>query len=98
MAYYLDRESSEPMFAAYQRNWKGENFYTGNRMPAWVSSGDKFKKWVAKEKKRGVKVIYFGTEHSRVKGLQRELGEVEHFEILTSKQLNNKFMTARVRF
>ena len=24
-------------------NWKGENFYTGNRLPAFVSTGAKFK-------------------------------------------------------
>ena len=98
MAYYLDRESSDPLFVSYQMNWKGENFYTGNRTPAWVSSGDKFKEWISKEKGRGVKVMYFGTEPGRVKGLKRELGDFEQFEAITSERLNNKFITARVRF
>ncbi len=39
LAYYAARKGPEEPFVAYQMNWKGENFYTGNRMPAFVSSG-----------------------------------------------------------
>jgi hypothetical protein len=72
-------------------NWKGENFYTGNRIPAFVSSGDKFKHWVQEQRKNGVELIYFTTEHARVKNLKRELGKPKGFSLVTTKELNNKF-------
>ena len=98
LAYYLDRSSPEEPLVSYQMNWKGENFYTGNRTPAFVQSGEKFKNWVTQQRRRGVKAIYFSTEHSRVKSLKRELDGPEDFEIITTPELNNKFMIARVRF
>jgi len=90
-AYYLDRESPENPLVAYQMNWKGENFYTGNRIPAFVSSGDKFKHWVQAQRENGVELIYFTTEHARVKNLKRELGKPKGFSLVTTKELNNKF-------
>ncbi|MEZ4227158.1 MAG: glycosyltransferase family 39 protein [Polyangiaceae bacterium] len=98
MAYYRDRPGPEAPLVAYQMNWKGENFYTGNRTPAFVSSGQKFKDWVAAEKAKGVKTMYFTTEHGRAGSLKGELDNPSDFEIITSKELNNKFMIARVRF
>jgi hypothetical protein len=77
-------------------NWKGENFYTGNHVPAFVSSGEKFKKWVEDQKHDGVRVMFFTTEHGRVGGLKSELGRVRKFETITTKELNNKFVLARV--
>ena len=76
-------------------NWKGENFYTGNRVPAFVSTGAKFKTWVAEQKKKGVKVMFFTTEHTRVSSLKSELGTVKCFKVLTTRELNNKFLLAR---
>ena len=35
-------------------NWKGENFYTGNHVPAFVSSGKKFQDYLADERKREI--------------------------------------------
>ncbi len=96
-AYYLDRASPEEPLVAYQMNWKGENFYTGNRIPAFVSSGDKFKTWVQEQRKSGVKTIYFTTEHTRVKTLKRELGKPKDFALITTKELNNKFGIMRSR-
>jgi hypothetical protein len=65
-AYYLDRASSKQQLVAYQMNWKGENFYTGNRIAAFVQTGKKFKEWLDQQRKKGVRVLYFTTEHSRV--------------------------------
>jgi len=96
LAYYAARKGPEEPFVAYQMNWKGENFYTGNRVPAFVSSGAKFKSWVAEQKTKGVHVIFFTTEHSRASSLKSELGAVKEFKILTTRALNNKFMLARV--
>jgi hypothetical protein len=36
------------------------------------------------------------TEHSRESGLKTELGEVQRYERLTTRALNNKFFLARV--
>ena len=96
LAYYAARKGPEEPFVAYQMNWKGENFYTGNRVPAFVSTGAKFKAWVAEQKKKGVKVMFFTTEHNRVSSLKSELGTVKSFKTLTTRELNNKFMLARV--
>ena len=41
-AYYADRASPDEQLVAYQMNWKGENFYTGNHVPAFVSTGATF--------------------------------------------------------
>lgn len=97
LAYYRDRAGPEQPLVAYQMNWKGENFYTGNRVPAFVSTGTKFKQWLTEQKDRGVKVVYFTTEHSRLGSLKNELGDVEEFQLLTTKELNNKFFLARVK-
>ncbi len=98
-AYYADRSSPEEQLVAYQMNWKGENFYTSNRIPAFVSSGQKFKDWIKKEKDRGVKTMYFVTEHGRARGLESELGEgVASFTKITDKKLNNKFAIFKAEF
>lgn len=98
LAYYRHRQSPNEQIVAYQMNWKGENFYTGNRIPAYVSSGKKFKDWIQSQRESGVKVMYFSTEHSRVGNLKRELDNPDDFQVLTDKKLNNKFMLARVKF
>ena len=96
LAYYERRRGPEEPLVAYQMNWKGENFYTGNRVPAFVSSGAKFKTWIAEQRDKGVKVVFFTTEHGRISTLKSELGTVKKFEALTDKALNNKFFLARV--
>lgn len=97
-AYYQQRQSAQEPLVAYQMNWKGENFYTGNRMATFVSSGKKFKRWIEQQRERGKQTFYFTTEHTRLSRLKRELGEPEQFEVLTTKELNNKFALARAVF
>ena len=96
MTYYQHRKGPEEPLIAYQMNWKGENFYTGNRIPAFVQSGAKFKTWLGEQRKKGVKVMYFSTEHTRLSSLKNELGSVKKLEVLTKPELNNKFFIARV--
>ncbi|HYP75730.1 MAG TPA: glycosyltransferase family 39 protein [Polyangiaceae bacterium] len=98
LAYYAARRGPEEPFVAYQMNWKGENFYTGNRVPAFVSSGQKFKNWIAEQKKKGTRVMFFTTEHSRIASLKSELGPVKDFKVITDRKLNNKFAVARAAF
>lgn len=98
IAYYqAARELPGPLIA-YQMNWKGENFYTGNHLPAFVSSGKKFQDYVSDQKKRGVKTFYFVTEHGRTGTLTNEIGTTKSFEKLTTPELNNKFVLVRATF
>ena len=96
LAYYTHRKSPGEPLIAFQMNWKGENFYTGNHVPAFVSSGAKFKSWLDDERERGTRVLFVTTEHSRESGLKTELGKVRRFERLTTRAQNNKFFLARV--
>jgi 4-amino-4-deoxy-L-arabinose transferase-like glycosyltransferase len=93
--YYQRRAGPQEPLVAYQLNWKGENFYTGNDVPAFVSSGKRFTDWVAAQKASGVQVMFFTTEHSRIGTLKRELGSTRKFELLTTPELNDKFVLAR---
>jgi len=93
-AYYADRASPDEMLVAYQMNWKGENFYTGNRVPAFVSTGATFTGWLKKQREAGVKVMYFITEHGRIGGLKSEVAAKSYREV-TDKTLCNKFILVR---
>jgi 4-amino-4-deoxy-L-arabinose transferase-like glycosyltransferase len=93
-AYYADRSSPDEILVAYQMNWKGENFYTGNHIPAFVSTGSTFTTWLKKKKDEGVKVMYFVTEHGRIGGLKGEVGARSYREV-TDKTLCNKFVLVR---
>jgi hypothetical protein len=79
---------------AYQMNWKGENFYTSNKIPAYVSSGANFTTWVKSQRDKGTKVMFFVTEHSRTGGLRSEVGAKSYREV-TDKDLCNKFVLVR---
>jgi 4-amino-4-deoxy-L-arabinose transferase-like glycosyltransferase len=93
-AYYANRGSDNEPLVAYQMNWKGENFYTGNHIPAFVSSGANFTSWVKQQREKGVKVMYLVTEHSRTGGMKSEVGAHAYREI-TDKKLCNKFVLVR---
>ncbi|MDJ0766663.1 MAG: glycosyltransferase family 39 protein [Myxococcota bacterium] len=61
--YYKRRNSPSERLVAFQMNWKGENFYTGNRAVIHVSTKNKnFEKWV--DAHRGQR-HFFITEHKR---------------------------------
>ena len=96
-AYYSDRASPSELLVAYQMNWKGENFYTGNQIPAFVSTGSTFTTWLKKKKEEGVKVMYFITEHGRIGGLKSEVAAKAYREV-TDKALCNKFILVRAEF
>ena len=93
-AYYANRAGPEEPVVAYQMNWKGENFYAGNKIPAFVSSGGAFTSWLKTQKEKGVKVVYFVTEHGRVGGLKGEV-QGKAYRELTDKTVNNKFVLVR---
>ncbi len=95
LSYYQQRRGPEEPIVAYQMNWKGENFYTGNQLPAFVSTGAKFTRWLKAQRKAGTRVIYFLTEHGRLGTLKSELGAGFRTRALTDKALNNKFTLVR---
>jgi len=93
--YALRADAGEPLIA-YQMNWKGENFYTGNRVAAFVTTGEPFEAWVQQRRQTGGGVIYVVTEPSRIRSLERELGSSRGVQQLTSSSDNNKFVLLRV--
>jgi 4-amino-4-deoxy-L-arabinose transferase-like glycosyltransferase len=95
LAYYRERHGPEEPIVAYQMNWKGENFYSGNRVAAFVSTGEKFQKWLEKRRKGGMKRVYFVVEHGRVGALKSELGADFRTTKLTDQSLNDKFALVR---
>ena len=96
-AYYDNRKDASEQLIAYQMNWKGENFYTSNKVPAFVSTGATFQTWLKKERDKGQRVFFLVTEHSRIGGLKSEVGAKAYKEI-TDKALCNKFILVRAEF
>ena len=96
--YYAMRKGETEPIVAYQLNWKGENFYTGNHVPVFVSSGQPFTSYLAAERAQGKKTFYFVTEHTRTDTLRNELGVSRSFERLTDPRLNNKFVLVRATY
>jgi 4-amino-4-deoxy-L-arabinose transferase-like glycosyltransferase len=90
-AYYKMRGSPNEPIIAYQMNWKGENFYTGNHIPAFVSSGATFTSYLKTQQEKGIKTFWFVTEHSRTSSLKNEAANPRVFDTVTDKRLNNKF-------
>jgi 4-amino-4-deoxy-L-arabinose transferase-like glycosyltransferase len=93
-AYYTSRANDAEPLVAYQMNWKGESFYTGNRIATFVSTGTPFTTWMKEERQKGVKVMYFVTEHNRTGGLRSEVGGRAYREV-TDRALCNKFVLVR---
>ena len=73
---------------------EGENFYSGNQIPAFVSSGGAFTSWIKQQREKGVRVIYFVTEHGRIGGLKGEV-QGKNYREITDKTINNKFVLVR---
>ena len=94
--YYKRRRSPEEWLVAYQMNWKGENIYTGNRVATFVSTGEKFKKWLDERRNSAFPTVFVTTEHTRVSSLKSEVGKHRKFDVLTDKDLNNKFTLVRI--
>jgi 4-amino-4-deoxy-L-arabinose transferase-like glycosyltransferase len=94
--YYRRRQSPEEPLAAYAQNWMGENFYTGNHVATFKQPGGNFKRWVGELRAKGTLVFFVTTEHSTVARVRNELGSVQAFDLLTTPEMNNKFVLARI--
>lgn len=84
--YYELRNGPEEPFVAWQMNWKGENFYTGNRAHIFVDQRTKkLKDWL--DKNQG-KRAFFVFEHTRLKRFQRLVGSRKVRELSTKRECN----------
>ena len=91
--YYQHRQGPHEPIGAWLMNWKGENFYTGNRVFTFVDSeNEKIREWMGKN---SGKTAYFVLEHTRL-GSFRNLMRGKDIEEITDKRLCNKFVVVRV--
>jgi 4-amino-4-deoxy-L-arabinose transferase-like glycosyltransferase len=87
--YYEERTGPDEPLLAWQMNWKGENFYTGNRVYVFAETDNKrIKKWISKNEGRRVYVVL---EHKRLSRLETLLPGRE-IEALSTPRDNNKFV------
>ena len=94
-AYYRARGSASTPLVAYQLNWKGENFYTGNHLAIFVSSGAPLRTYLDARKRSGDATVYFVTERGRVSVLRSELGAVRSFAEMTDASISYEFSLVR---
>ncbi len=95
LTYVRESVGSPGPLVAYEMNWKGENFYTGNRVAAFVESGKPFRDWLAKQRKQGQKTFYFVLLPGRRGALESQLGRARAIEQLSTETDNNKFVLLR---
>ncbi|MFW6050775.1 MAG: hypothetical protein ACODAU_06350 [Myxococcota bacterium] len=92
--YYDLRSGPEEPLVAWQMNWKGENFYTGNRVSVFVKlNNQEIRRWIDENEGR---TAYFVLEHGRL-GSFRGLLRNRKIEEVTTRRDNNKFVLVRAR-
>ncbi len=92
--YYRERAGPAEPLVAWQMNWKGENFYSGNRVAVFTSlNNDAIKKWM--EQNKG-KRAFFILEHTRL-GRFRSLLSPRKVRELTTVRDCNKFLLVSAR-
>ncbi|NOY90065.1 MAG: hypothetical protein GXP55_02565 [Deltaproteobacteria bacterium] len=91
--YYDERTGPEQPLVAWQMNWKGENFYTGNHVSAFVDLDNaKLRTWVGAH---AGTTAYFLLEHSRLGSLRGVLSG-HRIDTVTDKRFCNKFILVKV--
>ncbi|MDH3729073.1 MAG: hypothetical protein OER77_16200, partial [Myxococcales bacterium] len=84
--YYADRQGADEPLVAWQMNWKGENFYTGNRVHVFAEVDNKrMKKWL--EENRGRRA-YFVFEHKRYPTFKKLVPDRPIRELSTKRDCN----------
>lgn len=90
--YYEERSSAEEPLVAWQMNWKGENFYSGNRVSVFVQLDNReLNDWLRRNTGR---TAFFLLEHSRLGSLRSVLRD-SAVEEVTDTHLCNKFILVR---
>ncbi|MCA9528781.1 MAG: glycosyltransferase family 39 protein [Myxococcales bacterium] len=91
--YYDLREGPDQPLLAWQMNWKGENYYTGNRVYAFQALDNKaIRAWM--DTHRG-ETAFVVLEHTRLNSFRTLVG-ARRLEVLTDERFNNKFVLVRV--
>ncbi len=91
--YYDQRQGPEEPVLAWQMNWKGENFYTGNRAHVFVDLDNaKIREWLGEHADT---TFYAMLEHSRLNSF-RSVIRGRNLEEVTTKRDCNKFILVRV--
>lgn len=90
-------ERDEPV-VAFQMNWKGENFYAGNRLAIVLNDSARLAPYLEARRKVGRTELLAVCEHGRVSELRAVLG-VAPWDIvpLTTPAENDKFVLVRLR-
>jgi hypothetical protein len=92
--YYAARSGPEEPVIAWQMNWKGENFYTGNRVFAFVDLDNRrLQDWA---RDHAGQRAFFVLEHQRLANLRSVLRGAE-VEPLTTERDDNKFLLVSAR-
>ncbi|MBW2627396.1 MAG: hypothetical protein JRE45_07230, partial [Deltaproteobacteria bacterium] len=87
--YYAARKSADEPLVAWQMNWKGENFYTGNRVYVFTETDNKrIGKWLEENEGR---TAYFVLEHKRLDRFRKLVPDREIHELSTKRDCN-KFL------
>jgi 4-amino-4-deoxy-L-arabinose transferase-like glycosyltransferase len=89
--YYEMRRAGEPV-GAWQMNWKGENFYTGNRAEVFINADAAL---VAFLKKHADRDVYMMLEHTRYPGFEKKVTG-RKVERVTTMRDCNKFVLVRI--
>jgi len=90
-----DGAGKQAPLVAYQLNWKGENFYSGNNLAIFISSAAPLRTYLEARKRSGEGTVYFVTERGRVAGLRGELGAVRSFAEVTDRSVSHEFSLVR---
>lgn len=87
--YYEERAGPHEPLIAWQMNWKGENFYSGNAVLTFVDLDNRrLQEWVRQHPGQRV---YFLLEHQRLANLRSVLRGAT-IEEVTDERLDNKFI------
>jgi 4-amino-4-deoxy-L-arabinose transferase-like glycosyltransferase len=90
--YYAERTGPEQPLLAWQMNWKGENYYSGNRVHVFVElDNKKLLEWV--EQNKG-KTVFILLEHGRFDRLKKALSP-RTLTALTTLRDGNKFLLVK---
>ncbi|MBL9025977.1 MAG: glycosyltransferase family 39 protein [Myxococcales bacterium] len=96
LRYVRERANEPGPLVAYQMNWKGENFYTGNDVAILLDRGKEAKSWFSNQKKKKKqKVFYVVTTHGLESTLLGDIGKSAELEKLTTERDNNKFVLVK---
>jgi hypothetical protein len=88
--YYAKRNSPAERLVAWQMNWKGENFYTGNRVVVYVSlNNEAFLRFLEREKGRR---HFFILERTREARFRRLLSPEVRSRLKVADDSSNKFI------